>query len=451
MKILLIHPVIREWAPPNCFPSGLGYLASVLLDAGHEVDVYDANALRPAPDEFEDYIKNADYDIVGTGGIVTIYKTLKELIAKLKTIHPDRPVILGGSCATSAPDVVMANNPVDYLCIGEGENTILDLVDTLEGGGDMSKVDGIWRRDESGAPVANPPRRIIKDLDTLPFPRWELFPMETYVNNPIGAVNMNKWVDGGAAAGTPGSMNLVSSRGCPYKCIYCYHDFMGAGYRFRSARNIADEIILLKSKYDIQYFHFTDDCFIINKKNVYDFCDILLQENIDIEWGCAGRANLMTEEMILKMREAGCIYIAYGIESGSPKILKNIRKKVSVEQATESILMTKRLMGRADCSFIAGLPGETMETVRETIDFCKSIALQPEVIFFATPYPGTELYDIAQKAGKIGDKEEFLLSLGEQGEQIVVNFTDFSDEELREIKENMVLELDAWNKVSHKK
>lgn len=451
MKVLLIHPVIREWAAPNCFPSGLGYLASVLTEAGHEVDVYDTNALRPTAEEFDKYIKNSDYDIVGTGGIVTIYKTLKDLIAKLKTIHPERPVILGGSCATSAPDVVMANNPVDYLCIGEGEVTFVELLDTLKKGGGLSKVDGLWWRDESGAPRANQPRRVLKSLDELPLPKWDLFPMDVYVKNPIGAVNYNKWNDGSAAVDTPGSINLISSRGCPYKCIYCYHDFMGAGYRFRSARNIVDEIIELKRRYGVHYFHFTDDCFIINKQNVYEFCDILLREKIDIEWGCAGRANLMTEEIMYRMREAGCIYIGYGIESGSAKILKNIKKKVTVEQAKNAILMTKKIMGRADCSFIAGLPGETRETVRETIDFCKSIDLQPEVIFFATPYPGTELYEIAESAGKIGDKEEFLLSLGEQGEQIVVNFTDFTDDELREIKENMVLELDAWNKITHKK
>lgn len=449
MKVLLIHPVIREWAKPNCFPSGLGYLAAEIINAGHEVEIYDCNATRPSDEEFEKFIANSDYDLVGTGGIVTIYKTIKKIVVKLKEIHPDRPIIVGGSCGTSAPAVVMNRTPADFVCIGEGERTLIELLNVLQNNGDESTVNGIWYRKEDGSTAATPPRAIIKDIDALPLPRWDLFPMDVYVKNPIGAVNVNKWNDGSGASDTPGSMNLVSSRGCPYHCTYCYHDFMGAGYRFRSARNIFDEIVILKERYGVQYFHFTDDCFIINKNNVLEFCDLMINANLGVEWGCAGRVNLMTEELILKMKEAGCVFIGYGIESGSPSILESIKKKVKVEQAEEAIRLTQKHFGWADCSFIVGLPGETKETIRETIEFCKRTNLAPEVVFFATPYPGTELFDIAKKAGKIPDDEEFILSLGEQGEQVLVNFTEFSDEELIEIKEKMVEELGAWNKIKH--
>jgi len=451
LKILLIHPVIREWAKPNCFPAGLGYLAAVLTSRGHEVEVLDANATRPSQEEFEKLIRNSDYDIAGVGGLVTIYGTIKNIILKLKEIHPDRPVISGGSCATSAPKIMMEKTPVDFLCIGEGENTVPELLDALERGGDVSKVDGLWYRDAAGRPAATAPRAIIPDLDSLPFPMWDLFPMDIYAKNPIGAVNLNKWVDGEGTEHTPLSMNILSSRGCPYKCTYCYHDFMGAKYRHRSAKNIFDEIVLLKERYGIKYIHFIDDCFIINKKNVFDFCDMMKEAKLGVDWGCAGRVNYMTEDLIVKMKEAGCIFIGYGIESGSPKILENIRKKVTAGQAMEAIRLTRRHLGWADCSFIVGLPGETRETVQETIDFCKDADLKPEVIFFATPYPGTELYELAMKQGKIPDVEKFMLSLGEQGEQILVNFTDFSDEELYKIKRDMVEELDAWNKITHGK
>jgi len=450
VKILLIHPVVREWALPNCFPSGLGYLCSVLVGAGHDVEVYDMNAARPHDREFEEYIAGSDYDMAGIGGIVTIYATIKKLIKKLKEIHPDRPVIVGGSCATSAPRVVMDRTPADYLCIGEGERTLVELVDDLSAGGSGAGIAGIWRRGGDGRAVAEKPREIIRDIDSIPLPAWEKFPMDVYTKNPIGAVNPNKWIDGGAGEEAPKSINLISSRGCPYKCVYCYHDFMGAKYRFRSARSIFEEIMEIKEKYGVHYFHFTDDCFVINKKNVLEFCDLVLEENAGIEWGCAGRANLMTEPLIARMREAGCILIGYGIESGSPKILKNIKKKVTVDQAKEAIRLTRKYMGWADCSFIVGLPGETWETVRETIEFCKDLDLVPEVIFYATPYPGTELYEIAMRDGKITDEEEIMLRFGEQGEQVLVNFTDFSDEELKEIKERMVEELNAWNRITHK-
>jgi len=451
MKILLINPMIRRWAEPNCFPSGLGYIAEMLLRDGHDVVVYDMNVVRPTEEQFEEYIASADYDVAGVGGIITIYSELKHIIGVLKRIHPERPVMCGGSSATSAPRIMIEHTKADFLCIGEGEQTVPALIRMIEKNGDPSDVEGIWwRNGKDGTPVANPPRKVITDINTIPFPRWELFPIETYARNPIGAVNLNKWVDGGAGGrNIPPSMNLISSRGCAFKCTFCYHDFMGAKYRYRTAANIFEEICLLKEKYGVKYIHFTDDCFITHRVNVLEFCDIMVRENTGIEWGCAGRVNLMTEPLIARMKEAGCIFIGYGIESGSQKLLDRMKKRVTVQQAKDAILLTQKYLGWADCSFIVGMPGEDRETIQETIDFCKSINLKPEVIFFATPYPGTELYDIALRAGKIPDEEAYLLSLGEQGEKVRVNFTDFSDEELTEIKERLVSELDAWNKIKH--
>ncbi len=449
MKILLIHPVVRKWAEPNCFPSGLGYLAVMLERAGHDVEVYDMNATRPTQAEFERYIAESDYDIAGIGGFITVYRTLKQLIADLKSIHPDRPVVVGGSSATSAPQAMMDFTKADILCIGEGERTIVDIADCVSRGGDVSRVDGIWWRGSDGGAVVNPPRACIMNLDELPFPRWDLFPMDVYAKNPIGAVNVNKWDDGSGGDDVATSMNLVSSRGCAYQCTFCYHDFMGVKFRYRSAENIFSEMVELREKYGIRYFHFTDDCFITNRNNVKRLCDIILREGFEAEWGCAGRVNLMNEPLIAKMKEAGCTFIGYGIESGSQKMLDLMKKKVTVEQARAAIELTREYLGWADCSFIVGMPGETRETIQETIDFCKSLDIAPEVIFFATPYPGTELYRIAMDRGLIPDIEEFLLGLGEQGEKVRVNFTDFSDEELTSIKESMVRELKAWNTRIH--
>jgi len=158
----------------------------------------------------------------------------------------------------------------------------------------------------------------------------------------------------------------------------------------------------------------------------------------------------LSEDLITTMADAGCVLIGYGIESGSQKMLDLIKKKVTVKQAKDAIILTKKYLGWADCSLMIGYPGETKDTIRETIDFCKELDLAPEVIFFLTPYPGTELYSIALKQGKIKDEENYMLGLGEQGEKIRVNFTDFNDNELYKIQENMIKELKAWNKVKHK-
>ena len=287
-------------------------------------------------------------------------------------------------------------------------------------------------------------------MDTLPWPAWDLFPKDIYLRNPIGALNRNKWIDGEANGTVPLSMNINGTRGCPYKCIYCYHDFMGKGYRHRSAENIIKEMKFLHDRYGVKYFHFIDDEYCLKKDFVYEFCKKVKREfNNEITWGCAGRVNLMTEDLIATMVDAGCVLIGYGIESGSQKMLDAMKKAATVEQAKEAVRLTQKYLGWADCSFMIGTPGENRETIQETIDFCKEMELTPEVIFFTTPYPGTELYRMALAQGKIKDEEEYILNLGEQGEKIRVNFSELSNGELFDAQEYMIKELNAWNKIKH--
>ena len=454
MKILLINPPIREWSKPNCFPLGLGYIASVLLQEKYDVEVLDINAYRWDRKEVEGKIREAQFDVVGVGGMITIYKYIKWLISVLKKYHPDKKIIVGGSAGSSIPKIMMEGNSADIVCVGEGEETVKELIGVLENNEDLSKVKGICYKEKSGRICRTENRLSIKDLDSIPLPAWELFPMDIYLKNPVGAPNRNKWIDGGSLENEIKlSMNLFATRGCPYQCIYCYHDFMGQGYRHRSPENIIREIKILYERYDITYFHFIDDEFVIKKVFVYEFCRLVkaLSKEISekITWGCAGRANLMTEDLIAAMADAGCVLIGYGIESGSQRMLDLIKKRVTVEQAKNAIRLTKKYLGWVDTSFMIGYPGENKKTIQETIDFCKELDLVPEVIFFLTPYPGTELYSMALQQNKIKDEEEYFLGLGEQGEKIGVNFTDFSDEELYKIQTEMVNELGAWNKLKH--
>lgn len=448
MKMLLINPPIREWAKPNCIPVGLGYIAAVLQQEGHDVEVMDINAFRWNIEEVERRIKEAEFDLAGIGGMVTIYRYIKWLVSTLKKYHPEKKIIVGGSAATSVPRTLLERTATDIACIGEGEQTIKEVVWALEKGEDLSQVDGIWFKDERNGIHATKPREPIKDLDSLPLTPYDLFPMDIYLRNPVGAPNINKWVDGNQVDDTL-SINLFATRGCPYKCIYCYHDFMGSGYRTRSPQNVLDEMKSLYQRYGVKYFHFIDDEFVMNKRFIYEFCRKVRESGLGFTWGCSGRVNLMTEDLIATMANSGCVLIGYGIESGSQKMLDIMRKRVTVEQAKQAVKLTQKYLGWADCSFMIGIPGETRETIQETIDFCKALNLVPEVVFFATPYPGTELYELAKAQGKIGDEEEYVLRLGEQGEQISANLTDFTDEELKAIKEKMVQELDAWNKIDH--
>jgi radical SAM superfamily enzyme YgiQ (UPF0313 family) len=450
MKILLINPLVREWAKPNVLPLGLGYIASMLRNAGHDVDVMDINAFRWESEEVEKRIRDAEFDVVGIGAIVTVYRYVKWLTQILKKYHPEKKIVVGGSVGTSIPHIILEKTEANITCIGEGEITVVELINTLQNNGDLAVVDGIWFKGDNGKIYKNKSRSPINDLNTIPLPAWDIFPMDIYLKNPVGAPNRNKWIDGSSDGDTILSMNLSGTRGCPYKCIYCYHDFMGHGYRHRSPENILMEMRVLYDRYSVRYFHFIDDEFCLKKSFLYDFCKAVKNEfNGKITWGCAGRVNLMTEDLVKTMAEAGCVLIGYGIESGSQRMLSVMKKGVKVAQAKEAIKLTKKYLGWADCSFMLGTPGENMETIQETVNFCRELDLAPEVIFFATPYPGTELYNLALSQGKIIDEEDYILGLGEQGERIRVNFTEFSDEELIRVQEGMIKELNAWNKIKH--
>lgn len=450
MKILLLNPPIREWARPNCFPTGLGYVAACLRSAGHEVEVMDINAtdaLRRDRPELERRIAEARFDMIGAGGLVTTYRFMKWLGEVIRKHHPDAPMVLGGSVATSVPHVVLEHTEWNIAAVGEGEITAVELADALEHGKSLESVAGIQFRDQ-GQIVKTATRAYLQDLDTTPFPAWDLFPMDVYLGNVVGAPNKDKW-DTGADAAEYRSMNVSGTRGCPYKCIYCYHDFLGARYRLRSPQNILDEIKTLIDRYGVRYIDFNDDCFVINRNFVYEFCDLVLKENVKFDWGIAGRVNLVDRELFERIKAAGCISSAYGIESGSQKMLDLMKKKVTVEQAEAALTLTEEFFGENLCTLIIGLPGETRDTVEETIAFCERAKLTPEAVFFATAYPGTELYDIALKRGMIPDEEEYILKLWEQGENMLLNFTDFKDDELIALKKEMSARVGAKNVRPH--
>lgn len=450
MRVLLINPPIREWSKPNVLPLGLAYIAAALSKAGHEVQVMDINAFRWSRGIVDQKLQQAEFDLVGIGAIVTVYGYVKWLAQRLRYYHPDKKIVVGGSVGSSIPETIMGKTSSDIICMGEGEETIVDLAATLEAGRSLTEVKGIWFRGDDSEICRNHSRDPVQDLDTVPFPLWDLFPMDIYAKNAVGAPNRNKWIDGASEEGGILSMNISGTRGCPYKCIYCYHDFMGCKYRHRSPGNIVAEMRILHDKYDIEYFHFIDDEFCLKRDFVLGFCKGVLEEfNGRVQWGCTGRVNLMTEDMVSVMADAGCSLIGFGIESGSQKMLDTMKKGVTVDQAKEAVLMTKKYLGWADCSFMVGTPGENRETIQETIDFCKELDLAPEVIFFATPYPGTELYEMAVERGMIADEEEYVLNLGEQGEKICVNFSELSDDELLKAQNRMISELNAWNRIKH--
>jgi len=432
MKILLINSPIRLDAKPSCIPYGLATVAATLLKAGYNVDIYDINALRPSEDAVIRTLEKKTWDVVGVSGLITTYRFQKWLIPLLKDINPKAPVITGGGLATTSSELLFDRTPADIAVIGEGEQTIQEMCKTLKSGTDLDAVNGIRFR-RNGHVVTTPLRKNIEDLDTVPFPAWELLPLEIYLREPI-------WGD--VAGNSSGfrkdvtvnrSMNIIASRGCPYSCDYCYHLFGRSSYRFRTVENIISEVEILVDRYGIDFAGFVDDNMMASEKRMLEFCDAMEKKKFPITWGCHGRVTSATTEILHRMAETGCVWIGYGIESGSRKILSVMSKKASVEQARAAIVNTRKAGIFPNTTFIFGYPGETRETIQETIEFKRELGIEC-ASFFATPYPETPLYEKIRS--RIQDEEAFIQSLGNATE-FAINLTDFENDALFALKKAM--------------
>lgn len=423
MKILLINPPVQKIGYPWYVPPGLSYIAAMLVKFKYDTEIMDVNAHRYPNKTVIKKIKNNPPDIFAITAMINSAGYVSWITNRLKKEFPDKKIILGGTITSMTPKTLFKYSGVDIQILGEGEQTIIDLLQTLEKKGDLKNVDGIIYK-ENNKIITTAPRKQIEDINTIPFPAYDLFPMEIYLSNrPPKELEL-----GGKILG------LTTSRGCPYQCIFCFKPFYGI--RLRSAENIFEEVKMLKEKYKITGLHIFDDCAIFPIKRMERFCDLLLKNKMNLQWVCMGRINLMTEKLLRKMKKAGCRRIQYGIESGSNKILKIIGKGFTIEQAEETINLTRKVGIIINATFIFGLPGEDEKTMQETIDFIKKMDLEINKIFFPIPYPGTRLYKMALEQGKIVDEEATISKMKGLAE-FCINFTKWSDEELIKKREQM--------------
>lgn len=421
-KVMFIHPPVREDDTPNNVPIGLGWMASVLQNEGHEVEILDINAWRYPKEQVVDILRTRgkDVDLFGISGMVTVYNYTKWLHGVLKQMYPDKMIVDGGAGPTSIPHIYLKNG-ADVAAVGEGELTMLDLAEVVQNVGDLGKVEGIvWKQD--GTIITNPPREAIQNLDELPIPAWELFPMEDIYlkNNILKRYNFAR------------STNLLASRGCPFRCNFC-HDGFGERTRWFSSDYMMDHIKYLIEKYKVEYIRFDDETFVGNRKRTIEFCQRMIDEQLGIKWGCTGRVNVMNEELLQLMKAAGCIDINYGIESGSQRMLNSMQKDATVEQAEKSLALTRRVGITPVVSLMVGGPGENRETIREQVTFCDRNNLRVDHLFICTPTPRTGFYTMLMQQGRIKDEEKFVEELSTRGDfwaNVMINMTELTDEDL---------------------
>jgi radical SAM superfamily enzyme YgiQ (UPF0313 family) len=433
MDFLLINPPIRLYAKPDTHPFGLAYVARALLDEGHKVTILDINAHRWERSEVLARIDKLKFDLVGIGGLITVYPYVKWLAATLKSRYPHIPIVVGGSVGASIPRLMLERTRVDVVVVGEGEHTAKELLPKLVLGQDLSDVRGIFYR-RNGEIVSTPARERIKDLDSIPFPAYELLPMDIYLENNKTDIYFDEYArKNGLDLDNATAIPLISGRGCPFFCTFCYRNF-GRETRKHSVDYVINHLRFLQERYQVRRFVFLDELFTVSKKWTIEFCDRVIRERLNIFFYVAGaRTNTVDEETLRKLRQAGCYAISYGIETGSQKMLKAMNKTgITVELNKKIVKMSDDIGLMGSHSFIVGMPGESEATIQETVDFAKEVGLRELAIFFATPYPGTQLFEIAKERRLITDEEGFVESLGgADASELRINFTELPDARLK--------------------
>lgn len=426
MKITLIMPKAVVKGLPYDIPIGFGYLSAVLKRAGHFVTVLNLSHIDYATDEdLIRAIRSSQPDVIGTGGMSFSYKTLRKLLHLSKVACPDAITIVGGMAVTSQPDVVFGGLGGDIAVIGEGEETVVELMDVLATGGDLSGVRGIMYRDEkTGSPVTTLPRPLVQDIDSLPWPDYEGLDMDNFVN-------LNGNTDGGGLVFShhddPRMVPIMTSRGCPFKCTFCCYELVETKYRDRDLDDVMAEIEYLIDRFNINTLFISDDLFSPKKSRLLDFCERVKPYNLN--WQCSLRVKPLERETLEIMRDSGCKTVAFGIESASPDVLLSMKKKITVPDINETLKTAYDVgMGFAG-NLIFCDPAETGETVKESLQWFTEnpkYVIRMAMVGF---HPGTVIYRDAVAQGHIKDKIKFL----ESGE-FEINVTDIPDAAYKELR-----------------
>lgn len=425
MNILVISISLRPQSPVKTFPLGLGYVTTAMKRAGYAFDLLDVEAHRHSDADVEQFIQKKPYDVICMGTIVTGYKVVKSLTALCRRIHPRARIIVGNSVATSIANILLTKTDADIAVMAEGDETIVDLLNTIAGRGSLETVKGICYS-EGGRVFTTAPRPIIRDISALPFIDFTDYDIEAYIDGTRQTVSDPLPI----ARDKVRAMPMNTARGCPGKCSFCYHVFRDVKYRYRNPEIIVAEMESLIDLYGINYFLFSDELTFFSKKQTEAFVLRLLEKKLHVHWVSSCRGDLFDKEedleLMFLMKEAGCVGMAYSLESADPDILKFMNKKMTTEQFSKQTALFHHAGLPVWTSLVFGYPQETPETIKKTFDCCIENRIYPSAGYLL-PQPASPMYDYALEHGYIIDQEEYLLLLGDR-QDLRLNMTKMTDE-----------------------
>lgn len=413
MKIMLILPplMVQEKEQYGITPPlGITYLAAVLEKSGYEVSLLDCIVegyydperrnehilLGLKWHEIGKRVRMFAPDVVGISCIFSMmFQEALKVAETVKNIDSNIKVVMGGAHPSSVPSEVLSNKNVDFIVIGEGEATLLELVRCIEQRNTkLSIIDGLGYK-EDGVLIINPKTKFIENLDDIPFPARHLLQMEKYytIGEAHGGLKRKRYA------------SMITSRGCPGNCIYCsIHTVWGIQWRPRTPTNVIDEIEHLIKDYGVEEIHFEDDNLTFDRERAKLIFQGIIDRGLDITWTTPNGVAVwkLDEEMLKLMKKSGCYQINLGIESGNAVVLRRIIKKpFNLEKVREIVKNIHELGIWAHGFFILGMPGETKQTMEDTVNFATSLDIDSASFFIATPYPGTRLYDICEEQGYV--------------------------------------------------
>jgi radical SAM superfamily enzyme YgiQ (UPF0313 family) len=465
MKLLLVNPCLRVDASYRRLPVGLGYVATMIKEAGFDFDLLDIDVADYDDAYIENFIAKNRYDVIALGSIVTHYAWIKWFIHMVKRYHPGCKVILGNSVGSSIPEIIGRTAPVDVIVLGEGDVTTVEVLKAYNEGRELGRADepetpilhtngnypatirgtgveGIVFRDEKDRLVNTGPRKAVRIIDDLPFPDWDLFDVGTYIERSKTAFHKTTLFPSEEAVLMP----VNTARGCVFKCTFCHYVFWNDPYRHRSAENVIAEIQRNQRKYGANYINFWDELSFHKLGPTEKFLDAMIEADLGIHWTAAIRSDLFgrpdvpyedRHRVAQKMKDAGALLVGYSLESGNDEILKAMNKRVESSYFKEQAQIVSDVGMANNTSIVVGYPQETPETIAETMTMLKSAGIYPSVGFLL-PLPSTGMWNHAMKHGFIDDPDAFLSDVTER-QDLIVNMTTMETSE-------MVGEVEKWLK-----
>ena len=391
MRVLLIdapvshQQIYGDWdlsaLETHCPPLGLLSIAAFLREHGHEPQVLDLTSLKWPLEDVVGFAARESPHVVGLSARTINIHDAARLAERLKASGFDGPIVAGGPHMTAVPIPTLDRfGSIDYGIVGEGEHTLLEFLEKLAANSRPEGLPGLAWRDSAGRAQLGAPRPLIPDLDELPLPAWDLLP-----NFPHGYPHSALETKRLPAA------SIMTSRGCPYRCTFCDSRVFGQQVRTHSAPYTLNMIRHLMKRYGVRDLMMLDDNFILRQERLFEICDTMIRERMDLQWYCMGHVQVMTDERLRRIREAGCWIIEVGIESGCDRILKTIRKSATKQEVAAAVGRARAAGLKVKGNFIFGLPTEDRESLEETIRFASGIGLSYFQQNFLTIWPGCEL------------------------------------------------------------